>query len=237
MSTAKVQTRDADRWALALLRALVREERTGRRPPRLTESKLATWERFKRRTGPSDLAALMFEDAAVLYPVPFDADALGRPELHRLTDVGAQQALDEALGPEPEDYLAAQARTLGLPSRMARSELHVVKPHQRVLELPGTGGQLAHHLVTSQDDLNLETNFVVGTASWAEMTLAGIIGLDLRVADSAFIQDASSLHQPDHPLRAERFDFVVGLHPDKGGLYQQEDQLSIWFPAAKVLLV
>src|SRR3546814_9453444 len=47
-------------------------------------------------------------------------------------------------GPGP-DYVAEQARFLGLPTRMARSDLHVVKPHQKVLELPGTGGRSEEH--------------------------------------------------------------------------------------------
>jgi hypothetical protein len=30
---------------------------------------------------------------------------------------------------------------------------------------------------------------------------------------------------------------VVGLHPDKGGLFRAADQLEIWFPDARILLV
>ena len=32
-------------------------------------------------------------------------------------------------------------------------------------------------------------------------------------------------------------DFVVGLHPTKGGLFRDEDQLAIWFSDARRLLV
>ena len=34
-------------------------------------------------------------------------------------------------------------------------------------------------------------------------------------------------------MRQRTFDFVIGLHPDKGGLFRIENQLAIWFPTAK----
>jgi hypothetical protein len=122
---------------------------------------------------------------------------------------------------------------------MARSDLYVVKPHQRVLELPGTGGQLAHHLVTAQRDLTLHENFVVACSSWQELTLAGIIALELGAPHSDFAPrvDVEDLKKTDHSVRQRSFDFVIGLHPDKGGLFRVENQLAIWFPTAKVLLV
>jgi hypothetical protein len=137
------------------------------------------------------------------------------------------------------DYIAAQARLLGLTTRMARSELHVVKPHQKVLELPGTGGQLAHHMVSSQSDLTLQDNFVVACSTWQELTLAGVVALDLAAphTDFAIPTQVSDLRDAGHPLRRRSFDIVVGLHPDKGGLFRVEDQLAIWFPNAKNLLV
>ena len=137
------------------------------------------------------------------------------------------------------DYIGEQARLLGLPTRMARSELHVVKPHQKVLELPGTGGQLAHHLVSGQRDLTLQDNFVVACGSWQELTLAGVIALELGApnADFATQVEVDDLRDSGHPLRQRSFDFVVGLHPDKGGRFGVPDQLAIWFPAAKILLV
>ena len=38
------------------------------------------------------------------------------------------------------EYVLEQAWMLGVPTRMARSDLHVVKAHQKVLELPGLAG-------------------------------------------------------------------------------------------------
>lgn len=231
-------------WAASLLHALARDEAAGRRRPRLTEPKLDTWTRFRGRLSSVDLVSLLFEDAAVLHRVPFDPAAVGatlRPErLPETVTDGWLEALGSlSLGMAGADYILEQAKLLGLPTRMARSDLHVVKPHQKVLELPGTGGQLAHHLVSGQKDLTLQDNFVVACGSWQELTLAGIVGLELGAPHSDFVTRAESadLKNADHPLRQRSFDFVVGLHPDKGGLFSVENQLAIWFPTAKVLLV
>lgn len=231
-------------WAASLLHAIARDEAAGRRTQRLTEPKLNTWRRFRGRLDTTDFVGLLFEDAAVIHRVPFDPVAIGGPlRLDRIPSavaddwVTAVQAMDLSV-PNP-DYVSEQAKLLGLPTRMARSDLHVVKPHQKVLELPGTGGQLAHHLVSSQQDLTLHENFVIACGSWQELTLAGVIGLDLGAPHSDFVQkvEVDDLRNPDHSLRQRTFDFVIGLHPDKGGLFRVEDQLAIWFPSATVLLV
>jgi hypothetical protein len=231
-------------WAASLLHAIARDEAAGRRTQRLTEPKLDTWARFRGRLSNADLVALLFEDAAVLHRVPFDPAVVGGPlrpdrlpaEVADawLASIGSL-ALDAA-GPE---YILEQARRLSLPTRMARSDLHVVKAHQKVLELPGTGGQLAHHLVTTHKDLTLQDNVVVACSTWQEMTLAGIVGLDLGAPHSDFIvrADVEALKDAAHPLRQRSFEYVVGLSPDKGGQFRIEDQLAIWFPTAKVLLV
>lgn len=231
-------------WAASLLHALARDEAAGRRRPRLTEPKLDTWARFRGRLTSVDLVSLLFEDAAVLHRVPFDPRAVGgnlHPERlpEQLTDEWLESFATLALDSPSAEYVLEQARLLGLPTRMARSDLHVVKPHQRVLELPGTGGQLAHHLVSGQRDLTLQDNFVVACGSWQELTLAGVIGLELAAPHSDFAThaEAADLKNADHALRQRSFDFVVGLHPDKGGLFRVQDQLAIWFPTAKVLLV
>jgi hypothetical protein len=231
-------------WAAALLRALARDEVAGRRPVRLTEPQLATWTRFRGRLTATDLVSLLFEDAAVLHRVPFDPAALGDAvRLAQLPpDVAAAWLAALAstdLTPPSADYITEQARLLGLPTRMARSELHVVKSHQKVLELPGTGGQLAHHLVRSQGDVTLQDNFTLACSTWQELTLAGVVALDLGAPHTDFITKLadSDLRDAGHPLRQRSFDFVIGLHPDKGGLFRVEDQLAIWFPTAKILLV
>jgi len=231
-------------WAAALLHAIAREEAAGRRRPALTEARLDTWSRFRGRLSSADLVSILFEDAAVLHRVPFDPDALGgslRPAglPETLTDGWLKAIESLSLDVPGADYVLEQARLLGWPTRIARSELHVVKAHQKVLELPGTGGQLAHHLVSNQHDLTLQDNFVIACGSWQELTLAGVIGLELGAPHSDFVlrADASDIKIVEHPLRQRSFDFVVGLHPEKGGLFRVEDQLAIWFPTAKILLV
>lgn len=231
-------------WAASLLHALARDEAVGRRRPRLTEPKLDTWMRFRGRLSSVDLVSLLFEDAAVLHRVPFDPASVSgtlRPERlpETVTDGWLSAIGSLSLGTTGADYILGQAKLLGLPTRMARSDLHVVKPHQKVLELPGTGGQLAHHLVSGQKDITLQDNFVVACGSWQELTLAGIVGLELGAPHSDFVTRAEStdLKNAEHPLRQRSFDFVLGLHPDKGGLLRAFDQLAIWFPTAKVLLV
>ena len=239
---------DSDRasgtWAASLLHALARDEAAGRRAQRLTEPKLATWNRFKGRLTAPDFFALLFEDAAVLHRIPFEANAVDPslrvervPESVATDWLGELQSID--LATPGADYITDQARMLGLPTRMARSDLHLVKSHQKVLELPGTGGQLAHHLASSQSDLTLQDNFTVACGSWQELTLAGIVALDLAAPNSGFAirTEIGELKDPDHPVRQKSYDYVVGLHPDKGGLFQADEQLSIWFPNAKILLV
>jgi hypothetical protein len=238
------EQRASGTWAASLLHALARDEVSGRRPQRLTEPRLATWNRFRGRLSATDLVSLLFEDAAVIHRVPFDASAVGGPlRVERLPESVTQSWID-AIGSldlegSAADYIADQAKLLGLPTRMARSDLHVVKPHQKVLELPGTGGQLAHHLVSSQNDLSLKDNFTVACGSWQELTLAGIVALELSAPNTEFATrvDVADLRDAKHPLRQRSFDFVIGLHPDKGGLFRVEDQLAIWFSGAKVLLV
>jgi len=244
LSGLSAEQRPTGVWAAALLHALARDEVAGRRPERLTEPRLGTWNRFRGRLTATDFVALLFEDAAVLHPVPFDPAVVGGPlRIGDLADSIAQGWLNALPTVDPKAagacYIEEQARLLGLPTRLARSDLHVVKPHQKVLEMPGTGGQLAHHLVSAQRDLTLHDNFVVACGSWQELTLAGVVALERGAPRSDFAMkiNVDDLRNPNHPLRQRTFDFVVGLHPDKGGLFRVENQLAIWFGNAKVLLV
>jgi hypothetical protein len=231
-------------WTAALLHAIARDETAGRRTPRLTEPKLDTWTRFRGRLTSTDFIELLFEDAAVLHRTPFDPEAVSAPvDLERLPDSLADSwltsvgtLLQTQVG---SDYVLDQARLLGLATRMARSDLQVVRSHQRVLELPGTGGQLAHHIVSTQRELRIQDNFLIACSTWQELTLAGIVGLDLGSPHSDFVfrVEIDQLRDAQHPLRQRSFDFVIGLHPDKGGLFRVENQLAIWFPTAKILLV
>ena len=129
------QDRPAAALAAALLLALLREEAAGRRsPPILLEAGRPTWARFRGRLTSRDLLALLFEDAAVLHPIPFALKPLEAP-LARVPIELIDSWLAALPQPpaDPADYLAALARLLGVPSRLARADLHVVKPHHRVL--------------------------------------------------------------------------------------------------------
>lgn len=233
-------------YAAVLLHALARAEATGRRRPLLTEPGTPTWKRFQGRLTSADLVALLFEDSAAIegFETLFNPQLMDQSlRLDRLPSFVVNDWLDQLLrldlAAPGADYLADQARLLGITTRLARSDLHVVKPHQKVLELPGSGGQLAHFLVSTQAGVSLQDNITVACGSWQERTLAGIVALDLGAPDTRFAVpvDVRGLRAQEHPLRQRRFDFVVGLHPDKGGLFRAEDQLDIWFSGARILLV
>jgi hypothetical protein len=138
-------------YGAALLHALAREEAAGREPKRLTEPGMATWTRFKGRLGPADFLRLLAEDASVLHPVPFGGKHPA-PELDlaRVTRAQAGSWLNQLstldLGATGADYVAAQAKLLGIKTNQARADLYQDKEHQRILENPGTGGQLKHQI-------------------------------------------------------------------------------------------
>lgn len=232
------ELRDAATYATAALHALAREEALERRtPPRLLEPSMATWQQFRGRLTPTDLLDLLLEDAAVTQPAAFqppaDVGALAQLPVSAV-DEWLEALRDLDLTAEGSEYLHSQAKRLGIATRMARSELHRLRPHHRVLELPRSGGQLAYHLVTSQDDLFLQQNFTIACHDWRDATLGALVAVELGVSG-----DAPTAIDPE--LEGARsaqptFDYVVGLHPDKGGSFEQ-GELQEWFPDATVLLV
>lgn len=239
-----VSSGDLASYATALLHAIARDEAMGRRPARLTEAGLATWQRFRGRLGSGELLQLLAEDGAVVHPLPFDPARVRAPfDLRQVDDelvdafVAALPTL--ALAQPAAEYIDEQARRLGITPRLARSELHQVKTHQKVLELPGTGGLLSHHLVATQDALSLHQHCTIACDGWRELTLAGVIALEREAPRTDFIVAASAadLTDPAHPLRQSAFDFVVGRRPDKGGQLDAADQLALWFHGAKIVLV
>jgi hypothetical protein len=234
-----------DEYARVMLHALARDEASGRRSPRLTEAGLATWQRFRGRLGSSDLLRLLSEDAAVGYPIPFDLQRYA-PELDlalvddELVDGWLRELSSLDLTQPGAAYIEEQAKRLGVPTRLARKELHQVKQHQKVLELPGTGGQLSYHIVTTQDEPTLQVNCTIACGDWRELALAGCVALEGGAPPGSEIivaASAADLGSDKHPLRQQRFDFVVGLRPDKGGKFAVADQLALWFHGAKVVLV
>ena len=243
LSRLESRLRPTATFGAAVLQALARDEVAGRRPKRITEPNLATWQRFRGRLGCAHLLQLLCEDAGVVQPVPFDSrTVLGpeRPHLGHLPEdlvrdwLGELGSVDlKAPGP---DYIMGQARLLGISSRMARAELHQMKAHQKALELPGTGGQLAHHIVSTQEEIYLQDNFLVCCGSWQELTLAGLVAVDLGAPDAAFARlDPELAHARDESRRTS-FDYVIGLGLDRGGVLEP-DRLRELFPTAHVVLV
>jgi hypothetical protein len=227
-------------YLASTLHALAREEQAGRRPRRLLEPKLATWQRFRGRLGPRDLAELLLEDAAVTQPEPFAASVvLGRVDPLAGVPDGLVEAWLQALpavieGAAPAADVELHAQRLGLTARPAFSELPRLQTHHRVLEIPGTGGRLAAHIVQTQPGIFLKDVFTLACGGWQDRTLAGLIAVglgivgDVRIAMDPELKDARS-------ARAG-FTHVIGLRPDKGGRFA-DDTLRGWFHEAAVVLV
>ena len=88
--------------------------------------------------------------------------------------------------------------------------------------------------------IRLTRNCTIACGDWRELALAGIAALDAGAPpDADFIVPATAaeLASDQHPLRQKRFDFVVGLRPDKGGKFAVTDQLALWFHGARIVLV
>ncbi len=231
--------RDTALFVEACLLAIARSEHAGRRPARLTEPGLATWRRFKGHLGAGHLARLLIEDAAVVQPLPFDVARLDGVDLD-LDDLDDAMAsfLERLptmdLAQSSDDYVRAQARALRL-SSPPRSNLHRVKAHHRVIELPGSGGQIAHHLASTHDDVTLQDNLIVCTSNWHEDLLAGLIATDLGVPSTDHIVREPTLETVRETYRSDA-DFVMGFHPDRGGPFEEE-RLQTLFPNARIVLV
>jgi hypothetical protein len=234
----------AELYAAAVLHAVAREEHAGRRPKRVLEPDLATWRRFKGRLGPAALLELVVEDAAVTQPEPFAASAVldsagnGRP-LAGVSDemveawLGRLQSLN--LDAPSREYVAAQAEFLSLGQRLAFADLHKVQPHHRVLELPGTGGRIAHYVVTEQAGIFFGDVFTMACGSWQERLLAGIVAVECRTVGPTRIRVDPELELA-RPEGREKFSHVFGARPEKGGKFARPD-LERWFPNADVVLV
>jgi hypothetical protein len=237
------ELRDAALFAASALDALGREESLGRRARRLREPGPATWQAFRGRLAEHDLLLLLLEDAAVTQPFAFDAPALlgvGASALERLADerVAGWLAVAAAQedGAEPLDYLTAQARRLGLVTRLARSDLpRSVRPHHRVLELPGTGGQLSMYLAQALPELYLRDVFVVAWSTWRDRMLAGLSAVEAGLTGSAPVWAEAGVEGVRRAGLA--VDFVVGAAPERQLQPYDEALLASWFPSARVVLV
>jgi hypothetical protein len=230
-----------DVLARCLLIALARRERAGRAPQRLLEPGLATWKQFQGNLDLPHLVALLAEDAAVRFPLPADprrvfganADFSKLPSTSIFTwlmSLPGQAAADR------QEILAEYARELELPHRFAGADLHKIQADKRVLELPGTGGQLVARALEKSPDAHLLTNTTVLTSSWADRAMAGLVAMELDAQSVDFVREDPELAWATHPDQRTRFDLVFGLQPEKGGAYDAKT-LANRFPAATIVLV
>lgn len=244
---------DAGRFAAVALCAIAREEALGRRPRRLLEDGHATWHQFRGRLGAVDFVELLLEDAAVTQPFAFDAQALLGPaaagigklplgQVQRWMDLLAEQYSGAGAAgtgggtADSSDYIADQAQRLELPSRLARSELHTgVRAHHRVLELPGTGGQLALYLVEHVEGIYLQDVFTIAWESWRDRMLAGLVAVENGLTGRAPVAPEPGL---EYALaRSGQYDYVIGARPERGVQPYEEAELLSRFPDAVVVLV
>ena len=210
----------------ATIRALAREEHHGRRPRRLLEPGLATWNRFRGRMGARDLFELVLEDAAVTQAEPFHAAAiLEAPEaLDAVPEALIADWLAEApklaLGTSSTDYIEGQATWLGFTSPPDIRQLRRLEPEDRVLELPGSGGRIAAHLLHRQPDLSLKDIFTIACGTWQERLLAGLIAVESRaIGDVRILVDPTlaRVHEERNHYTA-----IFGVLPAKGSRFDLE---------------
>jgi len=195
-----------------MLRAIARLERAGGvRAPRLTEPGLAKWERFRRRLGYPDLIALLFEDLADAFPVPYGRAGWELDPLIGIEPDDAELLVLEAVaenGADTQSFLRRAAAALGLPTGGRIADLPRVQPHHRALELPGAGGRIAAQQVLEHGDLAFDAQFAFVADTDAERVAVGLAAVELRAnPPTVFTSDE---------LRAQhaeglRFDRVLGV--------------------------
>lgn len=194
------------------LRSIARLERAGGiRAPRLTEPSFEKWHRIRRHLGRRDFVAVLHQDLAEAFPVPFNLAAWSSDPLADLTHEEAEQAIQAAVAPDDADahaFLRAASKGLGLPSTGALSDLPRTQPHQKVLELPGSCGRIAAWQVLSQPGLAFHDQFVFVADSDVERILIGLAAVESR-ANTPTILTTAEVRA--HFGRGQRFDRTVGV--------------------------
>jgi len=194
----------------ASLRAIVRAETQGRVPARFTATGAEVWDIFRNELTAADLVALTIQDAGTAMPVPFDPRHWWPvwPDwvLFRQSPDDAERWIQEALQQAdlPRDaYLRQQADFLEIevPADSAVDALPTPEPHERWLELPGTGGWLAYALCQRPDaTLYFWENFTVVCGTPQEMLLAGLLAWELNAPPRTAL-----------PIRLDNVDLVRTL--------------------------
>lgn len=192
------------------LRAIARLERRGDvRGPRLTEPDLLRWNRVRRQLGAADFIALLHEDLAGPFPTPFDLDRWQRDPRVGLGESKARELIAAAIAEDeaaPAAFLRQACRALGLPAGGDIADLPKVQPHQRALELPGTGGRVALRQALDHGvAIDRNVDFVADTD--AERLAIGLAVVEVRANAPTIWSSAASIDRADRP----RYDHVFGV--------------------------
>jgi hypothetical protein len=204
-----VTTNDPLTWTLREIARLERgaPEREPLRPPRLTERDQERWHRVRRKLGWVAFIELLHEDLAEAFPTAFALDRWASHPTVGLDETRALAMIDAAALPDDADRLAflrLACRGLGLRDGGNIAALPKVQAHQRALELPGCGGRIAAHQVTTHG-LSFHENFTFVADTDAERVAIGIAAAELRANEPRILSSAE--------LRSERarFDQVFGI--------------------------
>ncbi len=170
-------------WTLRAIARMERDTNRALRRPRLTETGWSTWRRIAGRAGTGEFIRLLHDDLAGAFPTAFDLHRWSSDPLVGMSEADATALAESALVDEESDtvtFLRAAAAALGMPAAGSVSSLPKVQAHQRVVELPGTGGRIAAQQVLTHIDLSFDRQFVYVADTFAERLLIGIAALELR---------------------------------------------------------
>ncbi len=204
------------------LRAIARLERTGLRPPRLTEHAQERWQRVRRKLGWVAFIELLHEDLAEAFPTSFALERWAAHPTAGLDDKAALALVDEASQADDADRLAflrAACRGLGLMDGGNIAALPKVQPHQHALELPGCGGRIAAYQVTTHAGLSLHEHFTFVADTDAERVAIGLAAAELRANAPKIMTSAEVAQSRTGPRPA--FDHVFGIRG-----YPQAERLA-----------
>ena len=190
------------------LREIARLERGGLRPPRLTEPDHERWHRVRRRLGWVAFIDLLHEDLAEAFPVGFALERWSEHPTKGLDETTARALVDQACGSDDSDrlgFLRNACRGLGLMDGGNIAALPKMQSHQGALELPGCGGRIAAHQVTTHPGLSFHEHFTFVADTDAERVAIGLAAAELRANEPKVVTVAQ--------LKAGRFNFdhVFGI--------------------------
>lgn len=198
-----------------LLESIQRLETSGTiKSKRLSAPDLAIWEHFRRKLGYQDLIGLLLEDAASLFPFPFqvlrtalalEIEALSGEESRDLINE-VRTSLDE--NEDGQAFLTRAARELKRPHGGRLSELPRIQAYEKVLELPATGGRAAYYLSQHLDDIDFGNNFVFLTDGPVETLQVGLAAIESGAKNVSVI---SSRDLADEAAKGPQFDRVITL--------------------------